>query len=73
MKIIIDKYSKFLFKIFLIFLILAIVYLLIPKYQIINSSGTIFKLNKITGQITREYTPSSINKPSILKPKGFGN
>jgi len=50
-----------------------VIYFLIPKYQIINNSGTIYKLNKITGQVTREYTPIP-NKPSVLtKPEGYGN
>jgi len=71
MKIIIDKYSKFLFKISLIVLAIVIVYMLIPKYQIVNNSGSIWKLNKVTGQMTREYTP--MKKPAILKPSGYGN
>ncbi|MBA7534057.1 hypothetical protein ES705_26303 [subsurface metagenome] len=72
LKIIIDKYSKFLFKILLIVLVLSIVYFLIPKYQLINHSGSIYKLNRLTGQVTREYTPSKtpagfgIKKPAIL-------
>jgi len=64
MKIIIDKYSKFLFKMLLIILVVMIVYFLIPKYQIINSSGTVYKLNRLTGQVIREYTPPK--KPVIL-------
>ena len=68
MKIIIDKYSKFFFKAFLIVLVLAIVYFLIPKYQLINRSGSIYKLNRITGQVTkvRIYFP-------IKEPAGFGD
>jgi len=66
MKIFIDKYSKFLFKLFLMGLILLMVYFLIPKYQIINNSGSVFKLNKLTGQVIREYTPSKA-------PKGYGD
>jgi len=69
MKIIFDKYSKILL---ISLLIIAIVYFLIPKYQIFNNSGSIYKLNKITGQVTREYIPSKapedygIKKPAIL-------
>jgi hypothetical protein len=45
-----------------------VIYFLIPKYQIINDSGTFYKLNKITGQVTRD------NKPFVLKePEGFGD
>ena len=68
LKVIIDKYSKFLFKIFLIVLVLATVYLLIPKYQLINRSGSIYKLNRITGQVTqvRIYFP-------IKPPAGYGD
>jgi len=66
MKIIIDKYSKFLFKTLLIVLVVVIVYFLIPKYQIINSSGTVYKLNRLTGQVIREYHPPQ-------KPVGYGN
>jgi len=60
LKVIIDKYSKFLFKIFLIVLVLATVYLLIPKYQLINRSGSIYKLNRITGQVTPVHFPFKI-------------
>jgi hypothetical protein len=48
-----------------------VIYFLIPKYQIINDSGTIYKLNKITGQVTRDNKPY---KPSVLKkPEGYGD
>jgi hypothetical protein len=43
--------------------IALVIYFLIPKYQIINDSGTIYKLNKITGQVVIEYTPP---------PPGYG-
>ena len=43
-----------------------IVYLVYPKYQIISNSGTIYKLNKITGQITEVY----IKKPYCGKEYG---
>lgn len=66
LKIIVDKYSKLLFKIFLIVLILAIVYFLIPKYQLINRSGSIYKLNRITGQVTQERIYFPVKKPAIL-------
>ena len=66
MKIIIDKYSKFLFKIALITLVIVIVYMLIPKYQIINSSGSIFRLNKLTGRVIQEYRPPKA-------PPGYGD
>ena len=62
MKIIVDKYSKILL---ISLLIIAIAYFLIPKYQIINNSGNIFKLNKITGEVTQEYG-YGIKKPAIL-------
>jgi len=39
--------------------IALLVYLVYPKYQIFNNSGNIFKLNKITGQVTREQLPKS--------------
>jgi len=48
----------------IIFLVCIIIYLAYPKYQIVSNSGSIWKLNKVTGQITREYTPSK--KPAIL-------
>ena len=44
--------------------IFVIGYILFPKYQIISNSGSIYKLNKLTGQVTREYNP--IKKPTIL-------
>jgi len=47
-----------------IFLVCIIIYLAYPKYQIISNSGTLWKLNKVTGQVTREYTP--MKKPAIL-------
>jgi len=50
----------------LIILVCIIIYLVYPKYQIISNSGTIWKLNKVTGQVTREYTPSKA-------PPGFGD
>ena len=46
--------------------IAVVVYLVYPKYQIISNSGSIFKLNRLTGQVTREYTPSKA-------PKGYGD
>ena len=49
-----------------IFLVCIIIYLAYPKYQIISNSGTLWKLNKVTGQVTREYTP-------MKKPAGFGD
>ena len=50
----------------IIFLVLVIVYLAYPKYQIISNSGNIWKLNKVTGQVTREYTP-------VKAPPGYGD
>ena len=53
--------------------VVLVIYFLIPKYQIINDSGTIYILNKITGQVTREYAPIS-NEPFVLKkPEGSGD
>ena len=49
-----------------IFLVCIIIYLAYPKYQIISNSGTLWKLNKVTGQVTREYTP-------MKKPAGYGD
>lgn len=61
--------SIFNMKRYIIVLIVIVVlvtgYLIFPKYQIINDSGTIYKLNKITGTVdTIRYTTST--KP--LKP-----
>lgn len=47
-------------------LIISVVYFLIPKYQLINHSGSIYKLNRLTGKITQEIYPSKA-------PKGFGD
>jgi len=52
----------------IILLIISVAYFLIPKYQLINRSGSIYKLNRITGQVTqvRIYFP-------IKEPAGFGD
>ena len=50
----------------IIFLACIIIYLVYPKYQIVSNSGTIWKINKVTGQVTKEYTPSKA-------PPGFGD
>ena len=62
------KIPRPIFYCLIILLIISIVYLLIPKYQLINQSGHIYKLNKITGQVTQEriYFP-------IKEPAGFGD
>jgi len=62
----IKKVSHTLILGIIIFLVCIIVYLVYPKYQIISNSGTIWKLNKVTGQVTKEYTP-------IKAPPGFGD
>ena len=64
MKIIIDKYSKFLFKILLIGLALFIIYLAYPKYQFYVSDGTVYRLNRITGEVKIKHP---IPKPEVLK------
>jgi len=46
----------------IILLTISVIYLIYPKYQIINSSGHIYKINKITGQVTRV-------KPIPIPPK----
>lgn len=75
MKIIIDKYSKFLFKIILIFLFIAVIYFLCPKYQIStvrvdNNTVLITKINTITGKVTTEK--ETIKVKEFSKPEGFG-
>ena len=75
MKIIIDKYSKFLFKIILIFLFIAVIYFLCPKYQIStvrvdNNTVLITKINTITGKVTTER--ETIKVKEFSKPEGFG-
>jgi len=50
----------------IIVLIISVAYLLIPKYQLINRSGSIYKLNRITGQVTLVNFPFRIKKPAIL-------
>lgn len=62
----VKKVSNTLILGIIIFLVCVIVYLAYPKYQIISNSGNIWKLNKVTGQVTREYTP-------IKAPPGFGD
>jgi len=71
MKIIIDKYSKFLFKILLIGLALFIIYLAYPKYQFYVSDGTVYRLNRITGEVTINpgKRPYTIPKPEVLKKR----
>ena len=51
----------------IILLVIIVIYLIYPKYQIISNSGNIYKLNRITGQITNTFT--KITFPKI--PKGF--
>lgn len=53
----------------IIFLIVSVIYLIYPKYQVINSSGHIYKINKITGQVTRVKIPPSIPKFPISSKK----
>jgi len=44
----------------IILLIISVIYLIYPKYQITNISGDIYKINKITGQVTRVNFPLKI-------------
>jgi len=52
--------------ILIVIAILIIGYFIFPKYQIVSNSGTIYRLNKITGEITHigQYSPSG----KLLKP-----
>jgi len=56
------KVSRTLLLGLVILAISLVVYLVYPKYQIFSNSGSVYKLNKITGQITPEQLP-----------KGFGD
>ena len=49
----------------IIFLVCIIIYLAYPKYQIISNSGSIYKLNKVTGQVIRESSLKYQGKPII--------
>lgn len=53
----VKKVSRTLIFGLVIFIVCIIIYLAYPKYQIISNSGTIWKLNKVTGQVTRETSP----------------
>jgi len=66
-KVISSKIPRPIIYFLIIILIISIVYFLIPKYQLINHSGSIYKLNRITGQVTRvSGGVFPIKKPSIL-------
>ena len=62
----VKKVSRTLIFGLVIFIVCIIIYLAYPKYQIISNSGTIWKLNKVTGQVTKEYIP-------LVEPVGFGD
>ena len=66
MKVISSKIPRLIIYFLIILLIITVIYLIYPKYQIISSSGDIYKINKITGQVTRKTYPSKA-------PKGFGD
>ncbi|MCJ7790538.1 MAG: hypothetical protein MUP69_10275 [Candidatus Atribacteria bacterium] len=50
-----------------ILLIITVIYLVYPKYQIISNSGSIYKVNKITGQVTSVYTPNKTLQEAFRK------
>jgi len=51
----------------IILLVISTIYFLIPKYEVINHSGRIFKVNRLTGQITPVHSPFEIEKPFRIK------
>ena len=60
MKVISSKIPRPIIYFLIILLIITVIYLIYPKYQVISNSGSIYKINKITGQVTPVNFPLKI-------------